>query len=464
MKIKSLLAAVSMAALMASPAAAIEIANTGTDFTTPLALELDLANSPVAGTFLSDVTLTSGGNYSQGINHTVTVNLPAGVTFGAGITGNSITANPSVTNGTVFSGGAEGDSQVVFRISPNGTTDNRFSFDLPLAVNGCPSADAGVQILVEDNLGFVENDQDGATTGAGSFGGCESAFDGTITSDKPTADTQIALDDYDALTDGGVLGTIQYEIDTAVGVDAAGTAMTAADVLTVVHTITLAGNPDEDGVVLSSDVGSLVPAPADQAETWTLTMTGAEAIAGATITATASGEPLPSMTTIVSAGVVTFDPTAGAPEFIPSEAGPSGALDDLQREGQAFGFFDWNSGQAGAQRLNVYRVTGLEPSSMTRYTVEVENADVTAAEGTVTGYLTSDAAGEAVLTDSMIAAMLPADVARFDFGINIETGNDIDIDRLMSTGGIVTSFNDGANNDPNDAAQPTTDADNGGSE
>ena len=461
MKIKSLLAAVSMVALTASPAFAINITNTGTDFTTPLALELDLANSPVSGTFMSSVTLTSGGNYSQGINHTVTVNLPAGVTFGAGITGTSITSNPSVTNGTVFSGGAAGDTQVVFRISPNGTTDNSFDLNLPLAVNGCPSATAGVQVLVEDNLGFVENDTDGATTGAGSFGGCESAFDGTITSDKSTNDTRISLPGYTTLSDAGALGTIQYAIDGTVGVDAGGTAMAPGDVLSVVHTITLPGNPAMGGVTLSTSQGTLVAAPAGQAETWTLTMTGAQAITGANITATAGTAVLPSMDVLVSAGVVTFDPTAGAPEFIPSEAGPSGELDDLQREGQEFGFFDWNSGQAGAQTVSVYRVTGLDPSADTAYTISIENAGLTGAANTLTGALTADAAGEAVLTSAAIAAMLPATVKRYDFQINLETSNPLDVDRLMSKGGVISAFNDSSNWNTGGGDNPFNDDDSG---
>ena len=137
-------------------------------------------------------------------------------------------------------------------------------------------------------------------------------------------------------------------------------------------------------------------------------------------------------------------------------------LDKLQREGKEFGFFDWNSGQAGAQRLNVYRITGLAPNAEVLYTITVENAaGLGGADNTLTGSVEADAEGTTAITDREIALMLPATVKQFDFSINLETGTDVDIDRLMSTGGIVTSFNDGANNSLfSTSNQPTGDSDN----
>ncbi|MGB0906114.1 MAG: hypothetical protein ACPGVT_01375, partial [Maricaulaceae bacterium] len=72
MKIKSLLAAVSMVAMTAGSAHAIEIDyNATSDFISAIANELDLPTTPLAGTVVLDIELSSGGDYSNGTLHDV---------------------------------------------------------------------------------------------------------------------------------------------------------------------------------------------------------------------------------------------------------------------------------------------------------------------------------------------------------------------------------------------------------
>ena len=122
MKIKSLLAAVSMAALIAPAANAIEVtsAANSTAFNAPLALELDLASEGVPGTLMVNVSPDDMGFFNQGVQHDVVVTLPAGMTFdnGPGGTPPSIVGS-NQEQGNIFTGGDAGDSTVTFQIAPN---------------------------------------------------------------------------------------------------------------------------------------------------------------------------------------------------------------------------------------------------------------------------------------------------------------------------------------------------------
>ena len=130
---------------------------------------------------------------------------------------------------------------------------------------------------------------------------------------------------------------------------------------------------------------------------------------------------------------------------------------------------DRNSGGAGAQTVSVYRVTGLTAGETVPFTATLENSN---ANGDVAGSVTADATGEAVIFSTDLAGALPDGVVRYDFQINFETGNDADVDRLLVREGIVTAFNDGANNSINNIfdifgnlfPQPSVDSDNLGSE
>lgn len=485
MKIKSLLAAVSMVAMTAGSAHAIEIDyNATSDFISAIANELDLPTTPLAGTVVLDIELSSGGDYSNGTLHDVTVTLPAGTTFGSAVTGVDIEAidNSGPTgfgNGNVLSGGAAGGSTVTFQINTASADVDNFQVSLPVEVAACPTA--GINATVRITGGnFVENDSAGGTTNDGTFFamGCGSTLDGVVASDETVSDTLISLGapTYAELKEGAVavasgtpskIGDITYSIDGDYAVDEIGTLMVQADVTSIAHTITLPGNTT-NGLILTSSAGVVTGGPV----TWTLTLTGTDALpavpvasavtAGATIdlfvetqgiVPPATAEDLiPTMQPAVSAATVTFAGTP-SPDFIANEAGATGNLDRLQREGQDFGFFDWN-GSNGNGTLTVYRITGLTGPTIMNVTIENSNAD-----GTYTTTVSPDATGEAVITSLNMGGTLPAGVVRFDAQLNFETATALDVDRLMSRGGIITSFGDGANGDPAGTNQPGSDGD-----
>jgi len=168
---------------------------------------------------------------------------------------------------------------------------------------------------------------------------------------------------------------------------------------------------------------------------------------------TAGGDDIqiPTQTVSVGNSAVIFRAT-GTPDLIPSEAGAAGALDPLQREGRQFGYFDWNAGPNVADpTLSVYRITGLTPGSAVDYSLTLENSNN---DGTYSGTLPiANDAGEVGLISTLMP--IPADTERFDVLINIETPNeDVDIDRQMIRGDVVSAFGDGANNDQEDPLEP----------
>ena len=468
MKIKSLLAAVSMAALMAPAANAIEVAETSGAFSAPLALELNLAANPVTGTVVVTISPDGTGFYNQGVQHNVVVNLPAGMTF-AGTVPNGALQGNNGANGNIFTGGAAGGSSVTFQIAPLSANTDTFTATIPVTVSACLAEGSGIQAIVTTAGGAVNNDVDGDSTGsvAGSgFGGCASAWDGTVNGTTASlANTFVALaaPTYSTIGGDAVLGTITYAIDATVATDATGAPMALADLATaaVVSTITLPGNPAtvaasgmtpaSSGAVLSATNGTLTGGPV----VWTLTQTAAEAVAGSVISVAAGTAVLPNMQPTVTTATSNFVTANG---FIASEAGATGNLEFIEREGQAYGTFDWNSGGAGAQTVSVYRVTGLTAGATVPFTATLSNSN---ANGDVAGSVTADATGEAVIFSTDLAGALPAGVVRYDFDINFETGNPVDVDRLLVREGIVTSFGDGANlTDDTLGNDPLNDSDN----
>ena len=211
MKIKSLLAAVSMAALLAPAANAIVVEQedidfvANTSFAQPLALELDLAGEPVLGQVVVTVQPDDELFFNQGVQHNVVVTLPAGMVFDDS---NPTFTTPTITtnndeNGNIFSGGDEGDSTVTFQIAPQDALTGTFQLTLPVAVGSCLEAGSGINVTVETAGGFVNNDVDGDNTnsamGAAGFGGCASAFDGTVQADN--GDTFLDVDINPAYSD-----------------------------------------------------------------------------------------------------------------------------------------------------------------------------------------------------------------------------------------------------------------------
>ena len=131
--------------------------------------------------------------FNQGVQHNVVVTLPAGMVFDDSTTPVIITNNSE--NGNIFSGGDEGDSTITFEIAPQDSDTDTFQLTLPVAVGSCLEAGSGINVTVETAGGFVNNDVDGDNTNsamdAPGFGGCASAFDGTVMAD--IGDTFLAV-------------------------------------------------------------------------------------------------------------------------------------------------------------------------------------------------------------------------------------------------------------------------------
>ena len=465
-----------MAALIAPAANAIEVTAGGTAFNAPLALELDLASEGVPGTITVDVSPDNMGFFNQGVQHDVVVTLPAGMTFdtGPGGVGPSSIMGSNGELGNIFTGGDAGDSSVTFQIAPTLPNTDTFELTIPVIVNSCLEAGSGVNVTVETaDGGFVNNDVDGDSTASGmapGFGGCASAFDGSVTADFPAGggvDTMLLLGtppsaatNYTTIGGDAILGTIEYTASGTVGVDSAGAPLDpAADITRVVSTIELAGNPGgPDGADLEVANGTITGGPV----IWTVTQTGAQVAAGpAVISIEENGDVLPTFQPVVTASTVTFRSVAATHDFISNEPGATGTLEVVERQGQSFGVFDWNSGPAGAQTLSVYRITGLPVGGTVNYTATIWHSN-TGGPGAMLlpqASVTGDASGEAVLVSTSLPG-LPAGTVRYDLGLNFETAGSLDVDRLLATGGVVTAFNGGANGDDTLNGDVRVDADN----
>ena len=364
MKIKSLLAAVSMAALIAPAANAVivdqqfadtvdaqgvvtDVGDFDNTFSAPLALELDLASTAVTGTVTVRVQ-PDAGFFNQGVQHEVVVDLPAGMVFNTnanngGDDSSIVGAGPTPATGNIFTGGDQGDSQVTFQIAPNDAFTEFFVMTLPVQVESCLTAGTGVNVTVSTAGGFVNNDADGDNTAsaatANGFGGCASAFGGSVTSDFPPAnnagtnDTFLAFTtnpatNYTALDGSGddILGEIEYTANPMISVTSGFEAFDpATDITRVVSTIELAGNPSgSDGADLEVANGTITGGPV----TWTVTQTGAEVDAGpAVISIETNGDVLPTFQPIVTASTVTYRGAASGHDFISNEPGATGALE-----------------------------------------------------------------------------------------------------------------------------------------
>ena len=138
----------------------------------------------------------------------------------------------------------------------------------------------------------------------------------------------------------------------------------------------------------------------------------------------------------------TFDDTRA--DFIPSIEGASGDLDALEREGQVFGFFDWN--QEDTSVNTVYRVTGLSTTEDTPLTINFENSN-TGQNGSFTTVVSAADVnnGEYIISSRALIADVNPGYGRADVQFNFETQNLLDVDRLIASDGIVTDYGDAAN-------------------
>lgn len=504
MNIKSLLTAASIVALTATSAHAIELTRlTQSDFEEPLAHELDLASTPVDGVVEAEISLTNGGDFPAGTNLAVVVTLPNGVEFNGALTGEAIfventeesapapnddfdAANNDVA-GTVF--GTPSSSSAEFRIGVpvnNDTTTQFINLELPVSVVACP--DQPITVTVETDGTPIEGDADGATEIF--FQGCESAINGTLTSDDDEKEVLIgttAGEEYWTLAAGDTtpatgpeaddtLGTVNFTIDPDVSTtEDAEDVDPAVDIdeiqiaVTVENTQGLTGfslDTNQDG---TPDVGPI--AFGAGTNTATLSVLGTDfGDFPVDIIAVASGDAAIVTQNVTVDTIVVLDDTDH--DFADNDDvdtdgtddAVDGPIDSLDREGKVFGYFDWVGSNPDAT-ITVLRVTGLPRDEDVRYTVNYINA----LDGSNGNY--SAVASAADLADGELALFSHTgfgtsntSYGRADVQICFETASEIvDVDRMMIRSGVVSAYNDGSNSgDTENGAnnQPLCDDDN----
>ncbi|WP_371396361.1 hypothetical protein [Fretibacter rubidus] len=473
MTFKSLLAAASLVALSAGTAGALTIPATSVvpNGIIP-ALELQLPGTPaLTGNFTFNVE-TETGNYPNGNNLLVTINLPSGLVFASNLSGNTVVPAANA-QGVVNGGGTTGANTVTLLVSLDDIyNSNVLGLALPLRLDACPAAGDFVEVLVRTESGT--NIEEGRATTANIIAPCQSAVNGVVASDETTSDTIISLPSYTTLTPsqqlffsptpvGSVLGTIDFAINPLVSKSlTAVTPLVPSDIERIRAVIQFEDVSAFDNVYIDNRTAGI----SSFSNTATYSTTDPTDLGELLDGNPANGEialavdgttQIPTQTVRVISSTVEFV-DSGPVDFITSEAGPTGNLDTLQREGREFGFFDWNSGGDGSGTVTVYRITGL--TGPTDFTVTLDNSN---ADGTYTGQLTPDMTGEAILFSTDMGGTLPDGVVRYDALINLETSSTtVDVDRLLSKGGIVTNFGDGANNSYRNPSfnQPSWDSDN----
>jgi len=463
MKLKSLLFTAAAVALTAGQASALDLENFMAPTGAVLSEDLDFANTPVAGIFPFDLTLTNGGQFPADDNLFITIRLPSGLDFPAGADAGDFINDADVDTVSLFDRDVvNGQNQVELLVSLNETNSvEDITFNLPIEVNECPGNE-GLFITAQignDNGIFVENDVNGAQItqpGVDAILSCGETKDDTVVAASGMDDVLIRLDDYTLISPladlpdvTAVVGTVDFNFgpDVVIDLQAPPTPITTADLDEVTFDIVVmyaAGidQIDVDGIVC--DQGTTP----ETMTTFSCEFVGADLdalfLGPLDVNVTVDGTTvLPGPNTITVTNVVCDFSDANA-DFVPQVTEAGGALDTLQREGQVFGFFDWNA-EAGPVN-SIYRVTGLSTTEDTPLTVVFENSNTGqdgAFETVISAADVSD--GEYVIASRRQLAELNPGYARADVQFNFQTTNALDVDRLISSNGIVSDFGDSAN-------------------
>ncbi len=508
MKIKSLLAAVSMVAISAGSASALQLNNPAANSTMPLACELDFAAAPVPGLFGFDIQRGTAGmppptvpQFNTGVN-TIVVTLPGGATFTSDATGTSIQAFTSPgaplanSTGGVISGGTAGSNSITYSID---LTDNNSTVlrvpPLPVSIGAAtPTGALTASVTTASGAatdGAPASNMDTFTpTGAlmtpGIFTQCVQALaaqpvdrddqlpglTGSDTQVALTAPIFTTLSETPAVNALGTLGTVELvrapvvpsvSFLNAMGAVAPVPFNFAANVASVsFNVVPDRGTAGIATAILQNGIGGVTLATGVRSATGfaftvpyvgALSLGGPDAIVVSAFPAGPMAAPILSQNVSVEGYTINLTSTPGA-TLQSSVPGANGALDALDRVGQTFGAFDWN----GSEGTNsVYRITGL-PEGNTTGTATFTN-DVEGANG-VFPFTVTSTNGEAVLTSFTDFGTTNSGYRRADITLNFETAvTGIDVDRLMSRGGVITQFGGGANSDSVNLANELADAD-----
>lgn len=511
MKLKKILLAATAVSLVAGNAHALTstVLDASGDGFTVLPNELNLAAAAATvreGTLRLDVRLTNAtSTFPTSTNTVFTITLPANVVFSRAMTGADILggSDATATEGVplaanINSGGTAGSSTVEIFYSA-GANDREVDIILPVRVTACPTS--GSQIVVSASNGGTAIEPGDALANVSNAITCRDTF--TVAGMTDVAgganNSEIALVDYQLFTENNSATTSAStpvgNVTSAFAATVAGATTAPGNVASVrtvgtVAITTAAGDNIADGSpggtanTAAAAVAPVATAPGDATSTsyvvaldnvvglraaaagGPVTVAGATvaAVAGSTtqFTATAAGVGVGSPITIFA------DTTAGAVPmtaktvnatgltvnlntalgYNATDSGSNAALDALERDGRGFGPYDWNN-ESGAVN-SVYRITGLSTTSDTPMTITYSNSNAGAAfNTTVSGTVAAADVtnGEYIITSRGGLSTMNAGYQRADVSFFFETGNAVDVDRLISSNGDVGNFGNAANGD-----------------
>lgn len=473
MKLSRLLAASSVAALMAGAAnAVVAIQHTGGSVSSgyQIAEEVDFAELALAnaddGTYGLEVGVD--GTIPPGQNLFLTINVTNGK-FTTALDGSEFTQG--VTGAVVDAGGVADGNFVRYLLTSDGVAtaasgkNDHVALTLPIDIVGCASLSFSVSEFETEGAGTpIEG---GAATQATPSVTCVEAFDATMAPDGSTTtldfgtafSTFVVAGPDTAMT--AVIGDALLSIDGAVNIDMDGTAAAPIHVLGFdasvdfvngdnIVTVTAApgvGNLFDDVAAVAADAAPLsgaVPA---------LTVADAAEII---IDIVGLGFPVAAQSVSVSGAALSLDSTANLQAVDPFS---SADVQDLILNGQTFGPFDWVADLNGATN-NIFRITGLSANDVPAQLILTNSNAGVNGVFPFTILASEINNGEVRINRTKIRNVVGSDYGTADVTFVLSTGDTLDIDRLTSTTAttaVVTPFGDGSNNDgplDSDLAQP----------
>ena len=469
MSFKKLLLATSIAALTATSASALSVTESLPAGPLVPAEEVLAPVLPFGATetdtFRVDINTT--GNIPNAQNFDVTIELPAGLEFSASLTGAELVAPLTGASAIVASSsGQAGDTSVTYVVSVDpGASVNNLQFDFPVAYSGCASVAAGgsntVATMLFQNTTTPVEEGTATAVGAPQVGACVDGFSLTAAANS-TTEIQLAPATYISLNDA-IVGSITGSIAAAAR-DIQGTAIAASDISSVTFDVEF----EDASAFTSATFLTSTVSPVGNTVSFTVPSADIAAMFGGSndITVVTNGGVIVAQQLAVSDMTINYSQANAT--TIATEVETGANIDELTREGQEFGAFDWTSGSDGST-TSVFRITGLDTMAPTDYSVELKNAEPVSANGVYTGTIPNNAEGVFSL-NSKKGFGKPGSNAELDglpvfknadVILNFETDRPLDVDRLLSLNGVVTSFNDGSNIGSNTEITPNNDGDNG---
>lgn len=439
--------------------------------TIPIAAELDFTTTPIAGTVA--VLVNTQGTLPADNNVLVTLTLTGPASFSAPLTGAEVTNGDDMVapdNAIVSVGGGAGGTTVTYIIDA-GAAEDSIGFALPVSITGCGAIGVTLDSItsqgnpIEGGVATLQTgtaDGNPATAGdmAGSSYTCADSYQLAVASDAATNDTQLELIDAftklgDALVAGdeqllsAPIGTITSTLVAANEVTGAvaGANFAAGNIAGVDFVLQFEDLTNIDlantkvGAIACTQVGTTT-------QVQCLNVQEAALTGGATVTVAVTGTGPVAQQDISVVTSTARLAAVGGEVLIASTPEATGGLDRIQFEGQNFGPFDWARDNNGPVN-HIFRVTGL-PAADVAGVVTVNNSTENAGAFDGTYNFTIAAAdivnGTHTLTSRDVATdIVGGDYGQADLTFTFFESNPLDVDRFISSGGIVSTFGDSCN-------------------